>query len=97
MHEIAINTSIIRIPIGSWKRYKPINKPKIDELTPHIIDDNPIPKNIIAIMEERLHLSLNQPKGIAPKPINKAPRDHNLINSSYESFQSTSIDKTITK
>ena len=59
----------------------PKKRPAIEELSPHKIDAKPIPKNIITIIIERLHLSLNHPKGIAPKPINKAPNDHNLINS----------------
>ena len=64
------------------KSESPINKPVTEELKPHKIDENPILTNITTINDERLHLSLNQPKGIAPKPINKAPKDHNLINSS---------------
>ena len=49
-------------------------------LKPHKMEANPIPINIIVIVPERDHLSLNHPKGIAPKPISRAPRDHNLIN-----------------
>ena len=79
------------------KAESPTNKPITEELKPHNIDENPIPINIITIIDDRLHLSLNQPNGIAPTPISKAPNDHNLINSSYDKFHSTSIDKIITK
>ena len=72
---------------------KPINKLNFEELKPHKIDEKPIPKNIMTIIDERLHLSLNHPNGIAPRPINKAPNDHNFINSSYEAFQFVSIVK----
>ena len=74
-----------------------MNKQVAEELKPHKIDDSPMLINITTINDERLHLSLNQPNGIAPKPINKAPKDQNLINSSYDRFHSFSIDKTMTK
>ena len=70
---------------------------KAEELKPQNIEEIPIIINIITINDDRLHLSLNQPNGIAPNPISKAPTDHNLINSSYDKFHSTSIDKIITK
>ena len=56
------------------------NKKETEVLKPHKMEANPIPINIIVIVPERDHLSLNHPKGIAPKPISRAPRDHNLIN-----------------
>ena len=56
-----------------------INKNDIDVLKPHKIEDRPIPINIIVIVPDRLHLSLSQPKGIAPSPINRAPKVHNRI------------------
>ena len=56
------------------------NKKETDVLKPHNIEANPIPINIIVIVPERDHLSLNHPKGIAPKPISKAPSDHKRIN-----------------
>ena len=79
------------------KRERLINKSNTELLSPQNIDDKPIPTNIKTIIDDLLHLSLNQPKGIAPNPINNAPKDHNLINSSYYNLHSISMDKIITK
>ena len=56
------------------------NKKETEVLKPHKMEANPIPINMMVIVPERDHLSLSQPKGIAPKPIKRAASDHNLIN-----------------